>query len=157
MNLLRNKPKEMVSPSYPTLGRMRDEMERVFDRFVRDPFDLVVHPDRKTWMPALDVTDTETEIVVKAEVPGMSAKDVHVALSGNRLTLSGEKEETKEEKSECCYVSERSFGSFHRIVELPEGLDPDRVTADQSDGVLTVRIGKLKSAKPRHIPVKAHV
>lgn len=156
MNLLRNKPKNIVDPSYPTLARMREEMERVFDRFVRDPFEMMVHPDRRTWMPALEVTDTESEVVVKAEVPGMSSKDVHVALTGNRLTLSGEKEETKEEKSEFCYINERTFGSFQRTVELPEGVDPDRVTAEQTDGVLTVRIGKLKTAKPKHIPVKAH-
>lgn len=156
MNLLRTRPKDSITTTSPTLARMRDEMERVFDRFVRDPFDLVVHPDRKSWMPALDVTDTEAEVVVKAEIPGMTAKDVNVSISGNRLMLSGEKEESKEEKGDCCYISERSFGSFHRVIDLPEGIDPDKVLADQADGLLTVRIGKLKAAKPKHIPVKSH-
>ena len=156
MNLLRNRPKDMVTPSTPTLARMRDEMERVFDRFVRDPFDLVVHPEHRTWLPPLDVIDNESEIIVKAEVPGMMAKDVNVSISGNRLTLSGEKEERKEENDDNCYISERSFGSFHRVIDLPEGIDPEKVTADQKDGVLTVKIAKLKTAKPKHIPVKAH-
>jgi len=156
MNLLRSKPKDTLVPSTPTLSRMRDEMERVFDRFVRDPFDLVVHPEHRTWLPALDVIDNESEIVVKAEVPGMAAKDVNVSISGNRLILSGEKQESKEQKSEGCYISERSFGAFHRSIELPEGIDPDKVSAEQTDGVLTVRIPKLKTAKPKHIPVKGH-
>lgn len=156
MIFLRNRPKNIVGPSTPTLARMRDEMERAFDRFVRDPFDLVVHPEQRTWMPALDVTDTETEIIVRAEIPGMTAKEVNVAITGNRLTLSGEKVEKNEEKDECCYISERRFGSFFRVIELPEGIDPEKVTADQTDGVLTVKIGKVKAAKPKHIPVKGH-
>jgi HSP20 family protein len=156
MNLLKDRPRSIMGPSTPTLARMRDEMERAFNRFVRDPFDLVVPPEQRSWMPALDVTDTDAEIIVKAEIPGMTAKEINVSLTGNRLTLSGEKEERKENKDECCYISERRFGSFFRVIELPEGIDPEKITADQADGVLTVKIAKSKAAKPKHIPVKGH-
>ena len=157
MNLLRTKPKELATSSPLTFARMRDEMERVFDRFVRNPFEIAWPPERGSWMPALEVTDTENEFVVKAEVPGMSAKDVNVSLTGNRLTLSGEKEESKEEKREGCYINERSFGSFHRSIELPDGIDPEKIAAEQTDGVLTVKVGKVKAVKPKHIPVKSHI
>lgn len=137
------------------LLRMRDEMERMFDRFIRDPFELVWHPENgKTWFPALDVIDNETEVVVKAEVPGLEPKDVNVALSGNTLTISGHKDESSEEKGENFYMSERSFGAFRRAVTLPEGVDADKVKAEQKDGVLTVRVGKHKTAKARQIPVQ---
>jgi HSP20 family protein len=108
-------------------------------------------------MPALDVTDSESEITIKAEVPGMAAKDVDVSISGNMLKLSGQKEECKEEKGENCYVSERRFGSFHRSIELPEGIDAERAAAVQDNGVLTIKIPKLMTAKPKHIPVKTAV
>jgi len=156
MNLLRTKPRELGTTNMPTLARMRDEMDRVFDRFLRDPFEAMWRPERMSWMPALDVTDTENEIVIKAEVPGMAAKDVNVTLTGNRLTLSGEKEDTKEEKRQGCYINERNFGSFQRIIELPEGVDPEKINAEQTDGVLTVKIGKLKAVKPKHVQVKGH-
>lgn len=155
MSLLRTKPRETVLAPPTTLTRMRDEMDRVFDRFVREPLDFVWPGDGKNWMPALDVIDNETEITVKAEVPGMAAKDVDVSITGNNLRLSGQKDECKEEKAENCYLSERRFGSFQRSIELPEGVDSERISAEQDNGVLTIKIPKLRTAKPKHIPVKA--
>ncbi|HEY3244382.1 MAG TPA: Hsp20/alpha crystallin family protein [Phycisphaerae bacterium] len=103
---------------------------------------------------ALDVKDSESEVIVKAEIPGVDAKNVDISLSGNVLTISGQKEELKEEKGEDYFVSERNFGSFRRSLELPQTVDPEKITAEQDNGVLTVKIGKLKIAKPRRIPVK---
>ena len=157
MNLLRRKPSATSLAPANMMTRMRDEMDRVFDRWFDRPLDLAWPTNGKGWMPALDVIDNESEVVVKAEIPGIPAKDVNVAISGNRLTLSGEKDESKEEKGENFYVSERSFGSFQRAIDLPDGIDAEKVTAEHADGVLTVKIGKLKTAKPKHIPVKAHL
>jgi HSP20 family protein len=78
-----------------------------------------------------------------------------MSVIGNTLTLSGEKDESKEEKGENFYVSERRFGSFRRSIELPEGIDADKIAAEQNNGVLTIKIPKLRTAKPRHVPVKA--
>lgn len=150
MNLLRRKPNEASLAPTNMLTRMRGEMDRVLDR----PLDLSWPTNGESWMPALDVIDSETEITIKAEVPGMAAKDVNVSISGNVLTLSGEKEESKEEKGENFYVSERRFGSFRRAVELPEGVDADKITAEQTNGVLTVRIPRSKAAKPKSIPIR---
>ena len=154
MQLLRTKVRD-AAPLAPTaLSRMRDEFDRVFDRFIREPFDIAWPSNGRKWAPAVDVKDTESEVIIKAEVPGMAAKDVDVSVSGNILTLSGEKEESKEEKDENCYISERRFGSFYRAVELPDGVDPEKITAEQENGVLTVKIPKLRTAKPKHIPIK---
>jgi len=154
MNLLRTKPRETALAPTTMLSRMREEMDHVFDRFVREPLDFAWPSNGKSWMPALDVIDNETEVTIKAEVPGMTAKDVDVSISGNRLTLSGKKDESKEEKGENYFVSERHFGAFHRSLELPEGVDPEKITAEQDNGVLTVKIPKLRTAKPKHIAVK---
>lgn len=154
MNLLRRKPNEASSAPTNMLTRMRDEMDRVFDRWLDRPLDLDWPANGESWMPALDVIDGDAEVTIKAEVPGMAAKDVNVSISGNVLTLSGEKDDSKEKKGENFYVSERRFGSFRRTVELPEGVDADKVTAEQTNGVLTVRIPKPKTAKPKIVPVQ---
>jgi HSP20 family protein len=153
--LTKSRPSAIAPPT--TFTRMRDEIDRVFDRFVRDPLDYVWQGEGRAWLPALYVTDGEAEVTIKAEVPGMAAKDVDVSISGNLLTLSGHKEEAKEEKGENFYVRERRFGSFHRSIELPEGVDSEKVSAEQDNGVLTVKIPKLRAAKPKHIPVKATI
>jgi HSP20 family protein len=156
MNLLRTKPREKALAPSNVLMRMRDEMDRMFDRWFDRPMELAWPANGESWNPTLDVIDNEAEITIKAEVPGIAAKDVNVSVSGNVLTLSGQKDESKEEKGENYYVSERRFGSFQRSVELPEGADTERVTAEQDNGVLTVKIPKLKSAQPKQIPVKAN-
>jgi HSP20 family protein len=155
MNLLRTKPRETSLTPTNVLTRMRDEMDRVFDRWFDRPLDLGRPADGASWMPALDIVDGEAEVTIKAELPGIAAKDVNVFISGNMLTLSGEKDESKEEKGENFYVSERRFGSFRRTVELPQGVDADKVTAEQDNGVLTVRFPKLKIARPKQVPIQA--
>jgi HSP20 family protein len=85
----------------------------------------------------------------------VAAKDVDVSISGNTLTISGEKEESSKEEGKDYFVTERRYGSFRRSIELPEGIDPERITAHQDNGVLTVKIARLKTATPKHIPVKA--
>ena len=155
MNLLRRKPSDSALGPNTMLARVRDEMDRAFERLFDRPLHLGWPTSGENWIPALDVSDSETEVTIKAEVPGMAAKDVNVSITGNTLTLSGEKDESKEEKDESFYVSERRFGSFRRSVELPEGVDADKISAEQNNGVLTIKIPKLKTAKPRHVQVKA--
>lgn len=154
MNVLRRRPTETTLAPVNLLTRMRDEMDRVFDRWFDRPLEFAWPGNGKDWMPALDVIDSENEVTIKAEVPGMAAKDVNVSITGNMLTLSGQKDESKEEKGENFYVSERRFGSFQRSIELPDGVDADKVSAEQTNGVLTVKVPKLRSAKPKNVPVK---
>jgi HSP20 family protein len=151
MNKLQISPRETMGPM---MTQMREEMDRMFNRFLGEPFAFSRRDNGMKWMPAVDVIDRPDEVIVKVEVPGIAAKDVDVSISGNWLTLSGHKEETKEEKSDDYSVSERRFGSFRRLLELPEGVDAEKITAEQTNGVLTVKVPKSKKVMPKHVPVK---
>ena len=105
--------------------------------------------------PELDATETASEIRITAELPGIAEADVNVDLSGDRLTIRGEKREVREEDEKDFHVSERRYGSFSRTLRVPDSVDPEKVTAAMKDGVLTVVIPKTASAKatPRKIAV----
>ena len=138
--------------------RFRTEMDQLFDRFFRDPWgwpeELFGPPTG--WRPALEVLENDREVTIRAEVPGIDPKDIDVTISGNMLTLSGEKKETSEHKGESYFHSERRYGSFRRCIELPTTVDPDRVTAEHANGVLTIHVGKVPSATPKRITVKTN-
>ena len=144
---------------YPLYSLQRD-VNRLFDDFFRG-FDL--RPFRaaeENWSgfnPKMDLEETEKEYRITAELPGMEEKDVEILLTGNSLTLKGEKKEEKEEKGKSFYHVERSYGSFHRTVPLPEGIDLKKVDADFKNGVLTVKLPKTVEAKTKSkkIPIKS--
>ena len=102
-----------------------------------------------------DVTESEKEIRITAELPGLEEKDVKVELVDNVLTISGEKKAEKEEKNDNRYVVERSYGSFSRSVELPDGIKPEDIKASMAKGVLTVTLPKPAQAASKRIEVKA--
>ena len=89
-----------------------------------------------------------------AEIPGVAAEDVKISLENNLLTLRGEKKQQAEEKSERVHRYERSYGAFERTFALPTSVDPEKIDAQYSQGVLTVTIPKAERARPREIPVK---
>jgi HSP20 family protein len=140
------------------LARLRDEMDRTFDRFFSEPLGLgglepkALRDDG--WIPPLDVSETDTEVTIRAEVPGIPAKDVEISVTGNMLTIAGKKESHEEKKGEDFYQSERRFGSFRRVVALPDGVDPDKVTAESDNGVVTVHVAKRPGVKPKVVEVK---
>ena len=141
------------------LGHFRSEMNRLMDRFFSNPwsaFEQDLFPSAMGgWAPSFEVTDGDKEVTVRAEVPGVDPKDVEVSVSGNMLSISGVKKESLEKKGKNVYRSECSYGSFHRSIELPTGAQPDRVTAEHKNGILTVRVGKSEAAARRRIPVSA--
>jgi HSP20 family protein len=138
------------------LRRLRDEMDNLFDSFFGSTrlSEWGGPESAGGWMPDLEVIESEKEFVVRAEVPGLDPKDIEVSLTGNRLTLSGEKKEETEEKKGGYYHSERRFGSFRRSIELPTGANADTVTAEYDKGVLTLKIGKTAGATSQRIPIK---
>jgi HSP20 family protein len=125
----------MVSPFY----------RRAMDR---DPFRRI---DKATGLitPDVDVTESDTEIRVSAELPGMEEKDIEVEMSGNRLTIRGEKTEEREQKEKDYHVSERRYGSFRRMLTLPDSVDAAKVAAEMKNGVLSVVLPKTAEAKAR--------
>ena len=106
------------------------------------------------WAPSVDVSESDDEYVVTAELPGAKKEDVTVELQEDVLTLLGEKKSEREEKGEKRRYVERSYGSFSRSFSLPSNADPDRMHASFEDGVLTIQIGKREDPKSRTISVK---
>jgi HSP20 family protein len=147
----------------------RTEMDRLFDRFaggwgmpsLRRMFDAEptfrYESSLSMPTPAMDVSEDDAGYKVTAELPGMSEKEVEVVLSGDTLTLKGEKRQEKEQKDKNFYLSERSYGSFQRSFYVPEGVDRDKIAADFSKGVLTLTMPKTAKAvgQQKKIEVKA--
>jgi HSP20 family protein len=102
----------------------------------------------------MDVTETDKEIEITAELPGLEEKDVEVNVADNVLTIRGEKKAEKEEKSKNYQIVERSYGAFARTVELPDGVDPAAVKASIAKGVLKVTVPKPAPAKATKVEIK---
>lgn len=134
------------------LDRMRREMDRIWDNITRDRYPSTFEQD---WVPSLDLSDTGDSLVVELEVPGMDSKDIDISITGNVLTVSGEKKRKREEKEHNYHLVERSYGKFVRSVRLPSTVDPDRVEASYKDGILTITMDKVEQAKTKKIEVKA--
>jgi HSP20 family protein len=134
----------------------RQEMDRMFDEFFEG---RALAPWGQEWAgfdPKVDVVETDKEIKVTAELPGLDAKDVDVTVSHNTLTLKGEKHQEHEEKGEGYYRSERSYGSFQRSIPLPSTVETDKADAAFSKGVLTISFPKTPAAESKkQITVKA--
>jgi HSP20 family protein len=137
---------------------MRDEMDRVFERFEHGwpRWPTLFRSDAAIAVPELDVRENTNAIVVEAELPGVDEKDITVTLANGMLTIKGEKKHEKEEKSENYYLAERSFGSFERSIRLPDTIDEDKVDAKFDKGVLKVTATKKPEAvkAERRIEIK---
>ncbi len=143
-------------PADSNITRFRHEFDRMFDRFFEEPFGLIAEPFASfgKWAPSLDVVESDEEFTIKAELPGLDPKELDISISGNVLTLSGEKRESTEQKSDSYYHSECRFGTFRRAVQLPSYVDTEKVSAQHNNGVLTIRLAKQSSVSPKRIPVK---
>jgi len=136
------------------LEPFRQEMESVFERFFGQPFEEL-GTTMKAWSPRVDIEETENEIVVKADLPGVDPKDVEITVNNGTLILKGEKKEEHEEKKKDFHNVERFVGQFYRELPLPTGTDPDKIAATSAKGVITVTIPKVPEAQPKKITVQA--
>lgn len=136
------------------LTALQREMNRLFDSFFGR--ELFVEPfhGMGDWSPALDVAETDTAIIVKAELPGMETDDVEISLAGDVLTIKGEKKDRKEEKTRNFHRVERTYGSFERTVRLPAEVRADAVEARYKNGVLTVELPKVAESKAKSVTIK---
>jgi len=142
--------------SFDPFVSFRREVDRMFDTF----FDGFGWPSSVGWTgltPALDVAETDKELVITAEVPGVTEKDVDVTLAGDLLTIKGEKKAEEEQKNGALSYVERRYGSFSRSVRLPFAVKDENVDATYDKGVLTIRIPKPAEVQnaSRRIEVKA--
>ena len=139
----------------PLFG-LRREIDRLFDDFTRGfPTFPSFGNGKAELLPSMDVTETDKQIEITAELPGLEEKDVQINVADNLLTIRGEKKAEKEEKDKDYRLIERSYGSFERTLELPDGVNADAIQASIAKGVLKVTVPKPAPAQSKKIDVKA--
>lgn len=156
--------KEVATKSEPekSLPLFRGDIDRLFDEFAHgmmfspfyrratdwDPFRRL-EKSTGILMPDVDVTETDKELRIAAELPGMEEKDLNIELSGNQLTIRGEKKEEHDETEGDRHISERRYGSFQRTMQVPETVNAAKISANMKNGVLTVVLPKTEEAKSK--------
>jgi HSP20 family protein len=135
------------------LNTIQQEVNRLFNTFFEAPAPGNSGSGLRRWIPAMDLVETEDEFVLRADLPGLSEKDVNIEIESNVLTISGERKAEHEERKEGYYRVERSSGTFSRSLTLPEGVAPESVRASFDRGVLEVRIPKPEARKPRRVAI----
>ena len=143
-NLIRWEPaREMMT--------LREAMDHLFDDAFTRPLTL-----RDGWSaPAIDMYQTDDEIVVKASLPGVKADEVQINITGEILTLKGETKQVEEKKDKAWHMREQRWGAFERAIALPTEVVADKAKAEFENGILTITLPKADEVKPRTITVKA--
>ncbi|HEX2264782.1 MAG TPA: Hsp20/alpha crystallin family protein [Solirubrobacterales bacterium] len=138
------------------LDAFQSDMNRLFDSFFGRREGAAVNGyGSRRWIPAMDLVETEDDLVLRADLPGLDRDDVDIEVKDGVLTISGERKAQHEEKREGFHRVERSFGRFSRSLELPKGVDPDSIGASFERGVLEVRMPKPAERKPTRIEIRA--
>jgi HSP20 family protein len=143
-NLIRWEPaREMMT--------LREAMDRLFD----DAFTRPLSMAGNGWsVPAVDMYQTDNEIVVKAALPGIKAEEVQINITGDVLTLKGEVKQSEEVKEKAYHIHEQRWGTFERTLALPANVVADKAKADFENGILTIALPKAEEAKPKTITIK---
>ena len=126
----------------------------LFDRFFDDLNVYDLFGEDTKWVPAFDISETNKEYIVTAEMPGIDVKDVDIALTEGILSVKGEKRNETEDKGEDYHRIERRYGSFHRSFRIPGRVESDKVDATYKDGILKLTLPKVKDSETKKIDVK---
>ncbi len=146
-NLTRWEPmREMVT--------LRDAMDRLFDDAFTRPWGLTEN-GRGMALPAVDMYQTDDDVVVKMAVPGIKPEDVQISVTGDTLNIKGELKEETDNKEKTYHIREQRWGSFERTLSLPTDVRADKAQAEFENGVLTITLPKAEEVKPKTITVKA--
>jgi HSP20 family protein len=129
------------------------EVDRLFDAF----FGSDREGGSRRWVPAIDLVEAEDHFVLKADLPGLAEDDVSIEVQDGTLRITGERKAESETSEQGWYRLERSYGSFSRSLTLPDGVDPDAISAEFERGVLEVRIPKPEERKPRRVEIGSTV
>ena len=151
MALVRVSPFGCTLNPFRKMTEVQSEMSRLFDGF----FDGGVRAPgvERIWTPPVEVYETRDELVVKAELPGVSEKDIHLSIAGDMLTLRGERHRQEQTKQEDYYRAERWYGKFERSLPVPFPVQADKIHAGYRDGVLTVTLPKAEQVRPREVKI----
>ena len=135
------------------LAALQNEMGRWMNQLSGGVGTPTGNGQSSTWLPAVDVWETESELVLSFDLPGIEEDKIAVELDDNILTVTGERERTAERTDDRFYRFERRFGQFSRSVTLPAGVQEDEIKADYTDGVLEIRVPKPEEQKPKRIQI----
>jgi HSP20 family protein len=144
--------REDALPDYAPVFSLQQDMNRLFDNFFQSFENRLLSPFGEmtgsgVFNPSIDITESERDLKVTVELPGLSDKDIDLSMTNNTLSIKGEKREEKEEETSGYYRMERSYGSFFRSIPLPCGIEKDKVDATFKNGVLTISLPKSKEAQ----------
>lgn len=141
---------------YDPFSIFRDEVDRIFDEFARGFWGEEFERRSDGFSPRVDVVESDREVRITAELPGMDERDIEVSINRDLLTIKGEKKEEKEESGRNYYRAERLFGSFSRTIPLPAEVDVDKAKAEFRKGLLVVTVPKTPEAitETKRIPIK---
>ncbi|MCS7277211.1 MAG: Hsp20/alpha crystallin family protein [Aquificaceae bacterium] len=137
----------MLWSPFAEIERIRREFDRLFEELM--PKEEI----ERVFAPAVDVYETDKEVVTKVELPGVKKENVEVSIRDNSLHIRGEKKEEKEEKTETYHRVERVYGKFERVIPLPVDVKVEEAKAEFKDGILEVRIPKAEGAKEKKIEI----
>lgn len=142
-----------VNPLFTDLAEATNRLNRLFGR--EDPWETEGLVNRGDYLPPVDILETDREITMKVDLPGIEAKDVSLSVENNVLTFKGERRAEKEIKKENYHRMERAYGNFSRSFTLPAYIDTEKVKADFKNGLLTITLPKKEVAKGRTVEVNA--
>jgi HSP20 family protein len=139
---------------------MTEDMDEIFERFLGRPMygaklkQAAMPSGATAWSPPLEVTQRDSQLVIRAELPGVKQEDVHVEIKNDRLVIEGDRPE--ESQREAFRRTERSYGHFYRAIALPEGVNPEQATASMHDGILevTVPVQQMRQ-QGRHLDIRS--
>jgi HSP20 family protein len=132
---------------------LQERMNRLFEESLQRGRAGDEDVRRTTWTPPVDILETEQEIVLRAEVPGIAREDIGIDLDQSRLTIRGERRFPGEAERERYHRIERSYGPFARSFELPPSVDQEKIAAEYKDGVLTIRMAKRQETRSKQIEI----
>jgi HSP20 family protein len=133
------------------VSEIQQEMNRLFDSFFGRP--TSVQAGERLWVPLADMWETRDDLYVAFEIPGVREKDVNVSITGDLLTVKGERKWDREVKEDSFHRLERVYGRFERSIPLPVPVQADKVKATYRDGVLEIRLPKAEEVKPKEIKI----
>ena len=133
---------------------IQHEMNRVFDRFWGRPPATAPETDQRAWVPIVDMYETNDDLILNVELPGVRDKDISLSITGDLLTVKGEREFDRQMRDDTYLHMERRYGKFERALRLPMPIQADRVSATYRGGVLEVRLPKTDEGRPKEITIE---
>jgi HSP20 family protein len=136
---------------FSLMRKMTEAMDRVFDEYAANRG----NGKKSVWAPAIEVSERDNNLEVRAELPGLNPSDVKVEVTDDAIILQGERKDERDETKGGIHVTERHYGSFYRSIQLPEGADPEKARARFENGVLELTVPIQQQKKSREIPIEA--